>query len=116
MQSDGLARLSGMIGLARRAGKTVIGTEQVCLALAKTKSEVKLVLFSHTASDATKKKITVKCEFYGVKAIEINIDTEELARLLGKSFATAAVAVTDDNLAVAIEKRAAEANNSRPSV
>lgn len=110
MQSDKIARLSGMIGLARRAGKTVIGTEQVCLALSKNKSELKIVLFSHTASDATKKKITVKCQFYGVKAIEINIDTEELARLLGKSFATAAVAVTDSNLADAIEKRVAEAS------
>ncbi len=97
-----------MIGLARRAGKTVIGTEQVCIALSQRRKDVKLVLVSSTASCATKKKITVKCEFYGVRSIEISIDTEGLAKILGKTFATATVAITDENLALAIEKRIAE--------
>ena len=36
--------------------------------------------------------------------IEVNIDTEELGRLLGKTYTPAAVAITDDNFAKAIEK------------
>ena len=105
MQND---RLVGMIGLARRAGKTVIGTEQICLALSKRRKDMVLVLISSSASSQTKKKITLKCEFYGVKATEISIDMDRLAKALGKTFATAAVAITDCNFAEAIMSRIRE--------
>jgi ribosomal protein L7Ae-like RNA K-turn-binding protein len=89
-----------MLGFAMRAGKVIIGTELVCRAMPKKgKDALRLVLVSHEASPATKKKITVKCEYYGLRALEINLDTSELGRLLGKSFTPATVGITDDGFA-----------------
>ncbi len=93
-------RLSGMIGLAMRGGKLVVGTEQVCIALAKQK--LKLVLVSSHASDGTKKKIYFKCEFYKTHMAEVDIDTDELGRLVGKTYSPAAVGIADDNFARAM--------------
>ena len=87
-----------MLGFAMRAGKVVIGTEQVCVALAK-KGRVKLVILSVGASESTKKKVTVKCEFYGVPVIEVSMETEELGSLLGKVYAPACVGITDPGFA-----------------
>ena len=93
-----------MIGFARRAGKTVIGTDLICRAM--PKGGVKLVVISESASELTKKKLTVKSDFYGIKSIEAGIDTESLGRILGKSGAVAAVAIQDERFAEEIVKAA----------
>lgn len=104
-------RLYGMLGFAMRAGRLVIGTESVCKAMAKRGNErVRLVLIALDASDGTKKKLLTKAEFYGVDAIEINIDQSELGRLLGKLYAPATVAVTDDHFAEEIRRAAGSTN------
>ena len=103
--TDSEKRLCGMIGLAMRAGKVTIGTEQVCLAMSrKGRGKPSLVLVSVGASEATKKKITVKTEFYGIEAMEINISIEELGRILGKTYAPATVAIVDTGFADAIRR------------
>lgn len=85
-----------MLGFAMRAGKVTIGTELVCKAMAKQgKDSLKLALFCRDASAATKKKITVKGEFYGIPTAEIDIDATELGRLLGKTFAPMVVGIVD---------------------
>ena len=68
------------------------------------KGTVKLVLVSFTASESTKKKLFVKCDYYGIEAVEADIDTESLGKLLGKTYAPAAVAVTDSGFAEEIKK------------
>ncbi len=98
--NQGYGRLTGMLGLAMRGGKLIIGTEQICVALPKRK--VKTVIVSSSASEGTKKKIRCKCEFYSVEMVEVGIDTEELGRIVGKTYGPAAVAVTDYNFARAI--------------
>ena len=101
-----------MLGFAMRAGKVIIGTELVCSALSSGGAKrPRLVLVARTASDGTKKKISTKCEFYGVEKIEINEDAEALGRLLGKLFAPAAVAIIDQRFADEI-KRALESMES----
>lgn len=90
-------RLYGMLGLAMRAGKVIVGTEQVCIGLSKGK--IHLVLISTEASEGTKKKIGFKCEFYNIRSLEVNICTEELGRLLGKTYGPAAVGIADENFA-----------------
>lgn len=95
-------RLYGMLGFAQRAGKLVIGTELICSAI--PHGSVKLVLVSHEASENTKKKLFAKSEFYGILAIEVDIDTERLGKLLGKTYAPAAVAVADEGFANEIKK------------
>ena len=102
MTNDKSTKLSGMLGLAMRAGKVTLGTDQICSVLPKGKA--RLVLVSDGASDNTKKKIRCKCEYYNTPMIEVNIDTEELGRLLGKTYTPAALAITDDNFAKAIDK------------
>ena len=91
-----------MIGLAMRAGKLVIGTDMICRAL--PGGGAALVVLSNTASDGTRKKLSHKCEFYEIELIEVNIDTEELGRLLGKTYTPAAVAVCDSGIAEQIKK------------
>ena len=102
METNKNQRFYGMLGFAMRAGKLVIGTEQICKSMAR--GEVKLVVISNGASDNTKKKLTVKSDYYGVSAVEAEIDTERLGSLLGKTYAPAAVAVTDDGFAAEIKK------------
>lgn len=93
-----------MLGLAMRAGKVVIGSEQICLSMQKKKGGACLVIISERASDNAKKKLTVKSEFYGIPAIRVDIDMEQLGHLFGKTYAPAAVAVTDPGFGEAILK------------
>ena len=94
-----------MLGFAMRAGKVVIGAEQVISRLKdNSKSAVRLVLLSVGASEQTKKRLTYKCEFYKKEIREINIQTEELGRLLGKLYAPAVIAITDEGFAQEIVK------------
>ena len=95
-------RLLGMLGFAMRAGKLIIGTESVCRAMAK--GTPKLVLVSSAASEGTKKKLTVKCEFYGIPHETLPMEAERLGKILGKTFAPMAVAVTDSGFSEEIEK------------
>ena len=101
-ENNGTQRALGMLGLAMKAGKVVIGTEQVISFLQKNK--LKLVLLSGTASEGTKKKIRFKCEFYKTRLDVLYIDTGELGRMLGKTYAPAVVGITDENFSNVISK------------
>ena len=95
-----------MIGFAMRAGKLVIGTELICRAM--PKGNVKLVVVTRNASESTKKKLFAKSSFYNVSAIEVDVDTDGLGELLGKTYSPAAIAVTDEGFATEIKKAAEE--------
>ena len=101
-ENNGTKRALGMHGLAMKAGKVVIGTEQVIAYMQKRK--ISLVLVSGTASESTKKKIRFKCEFYKIAALELTVDTDELGRLLGKTYSPAVVGITDENFSNVITK------------
>lgn len=101
--TEGAVRLCGMLGFAMRAGKVVIGSEQVFASLQK-RGRVKLVLVCRDASDETKKHIRTKSEFYSTPVIEIEMDMQRLGALLGKTYAPACVALTDDGFAREISK------------
>ncbi len=91
-----------MLGFAMRAGKLIIGTELICSSMPRGK--IKLVLICSSASDATKKRLLAKSEYYGISAIEVDIDTERLGKMLGKTYSPVAVAVTDGGFASEIKK------------
>ena len=91
-----------MLGFAMRAGRLIIGTELICRAM--PRGEIKLVVLSSGASENTKKKLAVKSEYYGIRLIETSVSQEELGRILGKTYAPSAVAVTDTGFATEIEK------------
>ena len=104
-QSDSQTRFRGMLGFARRAGKTVIGTEMVCRGMKiRGENRIRLVIISDKASDATRKKLAVKSAFYGIDYIEVDIEQRELGHLLGKTTSPSAVAVTDEGFAREIKK------------
>ena len=96
-ENNSTKRALGMLGLAMKAGKVVIGTEQVIAYLQKNK--LKLVLLSSNSSEGTQKKIRFKCEFYKTPTVALDIDTDELGRMLGKTYGPAVVGITDENFA-----------------
>lgn len=100
MEANKLTRLRGMLGFAMRAGRVVVGTDQVCLAMKKNGGgRVRIALVASDASPSTRKKIHTKGEFYGIKTADIDIDTATLGGLLGKTYAPAAVGICDDGFA-----------------
>ena len=101
--ASGEERLRGMLGFAMRAGKLAIGTETVCKAMA-SKSAPKLVVIASDVSNSTLKKIVTKCEFYGIKSVQINIGADELGDLIGKTFSPATVGIMDEGFASQILK------------
>ena len=114
MENKAEIRLKGMLGFAMRAGKVIFGTDLVCGAMgSRGKDRARLVLISSTASEGTKKKLLHKAEFYGVEALQINIDSDELGRILGKLYAPATVAIIDDRFAEEIRRSLIDASASK---
>ena len=100
MENKGTSRLRGMLGFAMRAGKVIIGTEQVTVGMKRKGSDrIRIALIASDASEATKKKIRTKGEFYGIEVKEIELDTATLGSLLGKTYGPATVAICDDGFA-----------------
>ena len=91
-----------MLGFAMRAGRLVIGTDLVCRSMAR--GEARLVLIAADVSSATRKRLSRKAEYYGVSIAEPQFTSEELGKLLGKTYAPATVAVTDEGFAPEIKK------------
>ena len=69
-----------LMGLAKRAGKIIPGTDNVCEGMAKRK--IYLVYISLSASDLTKDKMDKKCFFYHVPVV-VEYNTEQLDKALG---------------------------------
>ena len=102
--------LLGAVGLCRKAGKLIIGTDAVCLALREKKKPCG-VLAAGDVSENTSKRLQDKCNTYAVPLLRLSAGGEELSRAIGKSSKTAAVAVTDDQLWRLVLSRAGEARN-----
>ncbi|MBR7082405.1 MAG: ribosomal L7Ae/L30e/S12e/Gadd45 family protein [Clostridia bacterium] len=90
------------IGLGRRAGKLIIGTEMVCDGVRDGK--VLLILLSSRASDNSKKRILGCADYYNAEVETIDVTTEELGAAIGKS-AVACVGITDENIVRLINSR-----------
>lgn len=94
------SKLYGMLGLARRAGKVVCGTDAV-IDKVRTKKAY-LVIVSSDVSESTIKRITDKCSFYGIQKILYGT-SEENGKAIGKTD-VATIAVTDKNFADTISR------------
>ena len=88
-------KLLSMLGLCRRAGSVIIGTDLVTKSLPSGK--IKLVMYAADSSQNTEKKITDKCSFYGVKCVKIEQDGAELGHAIGKAATVCVVGITDSN-------------------
>ena len=87
-----------LLGLAKRAGKVISGTDGVINSVRYGKANV--VILATDASDNTKKQITDKCISFNVPLINTAL-RDELSHSIGVENA-AAVAVSDKNFAKAI--------------
>lgn len=104
-----------MLGFAMRAGRVIIGFEQVTAMLGK-KNKIHLVIVSGDASEATRKRLLSKSDFYGIRAIEADVTSDELGRLLGKSYAPVCLGVADEGFARELIKAAADDEITRKEV
>ena len=90
--------ISGLVGIAYRAGKIVSGYELSLQAIQKNKG--KIVLIAKDASDNTKKTFFNKSKFYRVPIFEIETK-EKLGRAIGKNSRSVLVC-TDSGFAKAL--------------
>ena len=97
MNPDAGEKTLRALGLCRKAGKLIVGTDAVCAALAGGQKPC-AVCAAADNSENTGKKLRDKCGFYGVKLIWLPVSGERLAHAIGKNARCAAVAVTDENL------------------
>lgn len=84
-----------MLGLCRKAGQMIIGTDLVTKSLPSGK--VKLVIYAKDSSDNTKKRVTDKCAFYKVKCIESSFSSEEISSCIGKAGNICVLGIVNDN-------------------
>ena len=89
--------LLGAVGLCRKAGKLIAGTEAVCLALREKRPPCGVLAASDNAQN-TAKRLRDKCATYRVPLRVLPATGEELAHAIGKGAKTAAVAVCDGDL------------------
>ena len=95
------------LGLCRRAGALIAGAPMICEGL-RGKKKPLIVLEACDTSDATHKKLTDKCSFYKTEHVRLGVSGEERARAVGQTGVLAAVAVTDENLALLVKKAIGE--------
>ena len=84
-----------MLGLAKRAGAVMTGTDLVTKALPSGK--IRLVIYAENSSPNTEKKITDKCKFYGVQCIKCPYDAGTLSHSVGKESDVCAFGISDEN-------------------
>lgn len=106
MGTDGDGRALRYIGIARKAGRLVIGTPAVCDALRRGAGTA--VFAARDISDGTRKRLFDKCAFYNAKLYVLPTGGGELAHIIGKTGAVAAVMITDAGLSLAAESSAPE--------
>ena len=94
-EKNNLKQLLFSIGLARKAGKMIVGTDMVCDEI--RKKHIFLALYASDVSENTRKRISDCCQYYHVKLYACPVTKEELGASIGKSFA-ACIGITDKNL------------------
>ena len=98
-------KLLSTLGLCVRAGKVIFGVPMICEAMKKGGDGSPVIVFeSSDTSENTHKRISDKCEFYGVRRIKLTCDGVTLAAALGKTSSLGAIAVTDEKMSVMLEK------------
>lgn len=88
-------RLVSAFGLAKRAGKCVMGTE-MCVENIRNK-KAKLVVAACDLSDNTVKRLKDSCSYHKVELLFVGFDKNELGQRLGKKNGTSCAAILDES-------------------
>lgn len=102
------SKVTGLIGLATRAGKAVSG--EFCTEKEVKSGKASLVIVAGDASDNTKKKFKNMCDFYKVP-IYFYKDKDTLGHAMGKEF-RASLAILDEGFAGSIKKHMETESNT----
>ncbi len=98
-------KLTGLVGIARRAGHILIGFDAVRAAL--LAGRARLVLLAADRSDKTEKELRFAAKDTTCPLIVTDIDKSALADALGLQKPVAVVATDDDGFATAMKKHLA---------
>ena len=99
-------KLAGLLGIAKKAGRVVAGTNLVTDAI-RSGSVSKCpaaVFMASDVSENTRKRITNCCTYYEVPLYTISLTVAEIGNAIGKSGSTSAVGITDAGLCDALVK------------
>lgn len=102
-KADTSDRVLGLLGLCAKAGRLIPGTQLICDSLRDGKG-ICLVVMASGAAENTKKRLTDRCTYYGVKLFAVNVTAEKFGHALGKGGELAAVGITDGHFAAGIMK------------
>jgi len=94
-------RIENILGLAKKAGAIIAGTEPVIDSVRK-KSACHIFLCSDI-SPGTLKKLSDKADFYRVPVTKLDLTMSELAHCVGLSRLTSAVSLTNKNFLKLLE-------------
>ncbi len=95
-------KILSLLGIAKKAGKTVSGLDMTVQSIRKNKSSVKVILLASDTSKNTVKRIGNTSEYYSVPLIKMEAVKSELARLIGSTAEVSVVGVTDEGFAEAM--------------
>ena len=90
-----------ILGLCRKAGRIVTGTDAVVDSV--RTHQAGLVLVACNASANTRKRLKDSCSFYDVRIEEIPLSMEEISHATGKHGNISAAAITDSGFIRATE-------------
>lgn len=96
-------KILSTLGICRKAGKTVMGTDNVCKRM-REKRDVFVILAANGISENTAKKLSDKASYYNVPVIYTEFDMQALGSAVGNDSGSACVGITDKGLADSIAK------------
>ena len=98
-------KLLALLGIAKKAGKVVSGTDMVVESIrSQKKNSVKLLILSSDASANTTKRINNTSAYYNIPLMVTEADKNELAHITGHSSALSVVGIIDSGFAEAMLK------------
>ena len=95
-------RITGLLGLCRRAGKLTIGFDATVAAV--KKRTARLVLLSSDVSPKTAKELRFFAEEGGIPVRDLPLTKEACGRALGLQKAVGALGITDAGFAKTLQK------------
>ena len=106
MTDNNKTKVISLIGMAKKAGKLLSGTDRVVESVReKNKNGVKLLLCSADASQNTVKRISNTSSFYNIPFFTLWIDKNELARVIGSDSFVSVIGITDAGFCKAMTER-----------
>lgn len=104
--SENETKIISLIGIARKAGKVICGTDRSVDSIRKEKKKgIKLLFCSTDASQNTVKRIRNTSSFYKIPLYTLSITKEELAKITGCEGAISVIGITDAGFCRAMLER-----------